>query len=113
MTTDEDTNALAARLSAEVAAVERQIAEGAGRQLAAKAKGAVANLNVALQHVRAEVAAADAEAARFKEEEQKLRRTHLELGEAAFERVVTAFEALAAAKQAVKKIFTADEARTA
>ena len=99
-----DFNRLVERLSVELASIKRQITQRRG-QPTLEAQEAIVNFDSALEHAKAELAAAETEHAQLDEERHQLLLAHLERSGAASERVVTAFEDLVAAKQAVKKLF--------
>jgi hypothetical protein len=100
-----DFDRLVERLSVELASIKRQITQGRGQEPTREAQDAIANFDSALNQVKAELAAAETERAAAEAERDQLLLAHLERSGAASERVVTAFEDLVAAKQAVKKLF--------
>jgi hypothetical protein len=102
---DADFDRLAQRLNVELASIKRQITQRRGQQTTPEVQEAIGNFDSALGHLMAELAAAETERTQLDEERHQLLLAHLERSDAASERVVTAFEDLAAAKQAVKKLF--------
>jgi hypothetical protein len=101
---DADFDQLAQRLNVELASIKRQITQRRG-QPTLEAQEAIVNFDSALEHAKAELAAAETEHAQLDEERHQLLLAHLERSGAASERVVTAFEDLVAAKQAVERLF--------
>ena len=100
-----DFDRLVERLSVELASIKRQITQRRGQEPTREAQDAIVNFDSALNHVKAELAAAETERTQLDEERHQLLFAHLERSGAASERVVTAFEDLVAAKQAVEQLF--------